>query len=150
MCSRRGGAQGPDLAHHCFRVAGWETSRNPGSQQGSWFPASLTGKTFEDQDFGWHIATTALPCPCCPDRSCTTAERRSTRLVPRPVADGRRRRPGGETHKSPHVADARVSLTPRGMGPLISRLKAGRARVSRLPGQPYKSGDEGLQSGKTR
>ena len=63
----------------------------PGSQQGSWFPASLTGKTFEDQDLGWHIATTALPCPCCPDRSCSTTERRSTRLVPRPVADGRRR-----------------------------------------------------------
>ena len=35
------------------------------------------------------------------------------------------------------------------MGPLISRLKAGRARVSRLPGQPCKSGGEGLQSGKT-
>ena len=38
----------------------------------------------------------------------------------------------------------------RGLGPIISRLEAGRARVSRLPGQPYKSGDEGIQSGKTR
>ena len=61
-------------------------------------PASLTGKTFDDQDLGWHIATAALPCPCCPDRTCSTAERRSTRLVPRPVAD------------------ARASLTPRGHG----------------------------------
>ena len=72
----------PLLARHCLRVQGWATSRNPGSQQGSWFPASLTGKTFEDQE---------LSCPCCPDRTCSTAERRSTRLVPRPVADGRRR-----------------------------------------------------------
>ena len=52
------------------------------------------------------------------------------------------------THKSPHVADARASLTPRGMGPLISRLKAGCAGVSRLPGQPCKSGGEGFQTGK--
>ena len=58
--------------------------------------------------------------------------------------------PEGGAHKSPHVTDARVSLTPRGLCPIISRLKAGRAGVSRLPGQPYKSGDEGLQPGKTR
>ena len=45
-----GDAHEPDLAHVYLRVAGWETSRNPGSQQGSWFPGSLTGKTCEDQE----------------------------------------------------------------------------------------------------
>ena len=63
----------------------------PGKSARLVVPASLTGKTFEDQNLGWHIATAALPCPCCPDRTCSTAERRSTRLVSRPVADGRRR-----------------------------------------------------------
>ena len=46
----------PLLARHSLRVQGLATSRNPESLQGSWFPASLTGKTFEDQDLGWHIA----------------------------------------------------------------------------------------------
>ena len=36
--------------HLDLKVAGLETSRNPGSQQGSWFHASLTGKTFENQE----------------------------------------------------------------------------------------------------
>ena len=54
--------------------------------------------------------------------------------------------PEGRHTSPPHVADARASLTPRGMGPLISRLKAGCAGVSRLPGQPCKSGGEGFQT----
>ena len=49
------------------QVSRQATSRNPGGLQGSWFPASLTRKTYEDQDLGWHIATAALPCPCCPN-----------------------------------------------------------------------------------
>ena len=57
------------------QVSRQATSRNPGGLQGSWFPASLTRKTYEDQDLGWHIATAALPCPCCPDRSCSTTGR---------------------------------------------------------------------------
>ena len=44
------------------QVSRQATSRNPGGLQGSWFPASLTRKTYEDQDLGWHIASAALPC----------------------------------------------------------------------------------------
>ena len=31
-------------------MVGPESSRNPGTQQGLWFPVSLTGKTLEDQE----------------------------------------------------------------------------------------------------
>ena len=70
------------------QVSRQATSRNPGGLQGSWFPASLTRKTYEDQDL---IATAALPCPCCPDRSSSTTGRSTRPVPPRPVADGRRR-----------------------------------------------------------
>ena len=113
------------------------TSSDPGGLQGSWFPASLTRKTYEDQDLGWHIVTAALPCPCCPDRSCSTTGRGSTRPVPVPsltagVADPE----GGHTSPRTKPTHPRPLFPFRGFLALESLTQCARGGTHPFRGLP--------------
>ena len=82
----------PDLAHLYLRVVGRETWRNLGSQQGLWFPESLTGKTCEDQE-PWtaHCDSDAALSVLSKRVSVARLEEGVRGLSERPVADGWRR-----------------------------------------------------------